>query len=99
MKYHYYIWKPPLSSMKWTLMDYDKVNLMDYVLVYEFESDEYITLDMIYDTFSQDPPEDYHSMLMCIGDVIVIRAFSEYGGTVEQAYVVDIQGFKMVKTT
>lgn len=98
-KYHYYIWQRPLKDRKCFRfpIDYNEVDLRDYVLVYFFETDTSLRLDEIYDLFNDNIPEDYHARSLSISDLIMIRINGVPKDECHKFYVVDIQGFKRVE--
>ena len=91
----YNIFQLPMSNKRCFLpVDYDEVNLMDYVHVWNFESETEQNLEKIYEQLNIDQPEGYCARSLSIGDVIVVR---NQETTEQRYYVVDIVGFKEVK--
>jgi len=93
--FYYSIFQLPMSNKRCFLpVDYDEINLMDYVHVWNFESETEQDLEKIYEQLNIDYPKGYCGRSLSIGDVIGVRNpdIKE-----KKFYVVDLMGFKEVK--
>lgn len=93
--YHYNIFQLPVSNKRCFMpVNYDMVNLADYVHVYSFDKPINEDLENIYEKLNIDHPADYHARSLSTSDLIVERN-DETRET--KGYVVDIIGFKEVE--
>ena len=94
-----YVWQLPIADKKcFKPVNYDTVNIRDYVLVYQFEEDFSIKkiknfLEELYGRLNIDEPKDFHARSMSISDLITIRENNK----IIANYVVDLVGFKKVE--
>ena len=93
--FYYNIFQLPVRNERCFMpVDYDEIDLMDYVHVWNFESETEQDLEKIYEQLNIDHPKGYCARSLSVSDVIVVRNEN----TREQKYyVVDICGFKEVK--
>ena len=95
--FYYSIFQLPVSNKRCFMpVDYDEINLMDYVHVWNFESETEQDLEKIYEQLNIDHPKGYCARSLSVSDVIVVRKpdIKE-----KKFYVVDLMGFKEVKET
>lgn len=94
-----YIWQLPISNKKcFRPVDYDTVEIRDYVLVYQFEEDFSLKkiktyLEELYGRLNINEPSDYHARSMSVSDLITIRENNK----IIANYVVDLVGFKKIQ--
>ena len=96
------IWQLPITNkLCFRPVNYNSVDIRNYVLVYSFEEDVdekdiNAYLEELYGRFNINEPADYHARSMSISDLILYRNTekNEYVG-----YVVDLTGFKKIKVT
>ena len=98
-----YIWQLPICNKKcFRPVNYNEVDLRDYVLVYykeiEVDSIKNITqfLEELYGSFqvADEMPKDYHARSVSISDLILLR---DIDNNKVEGYIVDLTGFKKVK--
>ena len=93
--FHYSILQLPMSNERCFMdVDYDKINLADYVHVFHFESDVEVSLENIFMKLNIDHPVGYRARSMSVSDVIIVKNEETKR---RKIYVVDSIGFKEVK--
>lgn len=91
--YEYYIFQLPTRNEKcFRHVDYDKVDLGEYVYVYDFKSETEKNLEDIFEMLNINHPKDYHARSLSVSDVIFIKHDNK-----REVYVVDSFGFKKVE--
>lgn len=97
-----YIWQLPICNKRcFRPVNYNEVDLRDYVLVYykEVEKDSIKNmtqfLEEMYGSFqvTDEMPKDYHARSMSISDLIFLR---DTDNKQSEGYVVDLTGFRKV---
>ena len=93
--FYYNIFQLPVSNKRCFMpVDYDEINLIDYVHVWNFESETEQNLEKIYEQLNIDHPKGYCARSLNVGDVIVV---GNEDIRERKYYVVDRYGFKEVK--
>jgi len=93
--FYYNIFQLPASNKRCFIpVDYNEINLMDYVHVWNFESETEQNLEEIYVQLNIDHPKGYCARSLSVSDVIVVRNSDIKE---KKIYVVDLMGFKPVK--
>ncbi len=96
-----YIWQLPIANKKcFKPVDYNIVDIREYVLVYQLEEDFSIKkitnfLEELYGRLNINEPQDFHARSMSTSDLIMIR--DRENNKIIANYVVDLVGFKKVE--
>lgn len=91
----YYIWQLPVSNSRcFREVDYEEIDLSDYVFVYVYITEETEpNLERLFQILNIEHPDDYYARSLSVSDLIVVKEDNkeEY-----EYYVVDSIGFKKV---
>ena len=93
--FYYSIFQLPASNKRcFRPVDYDEINLGNYVHVWKMKSSEKVDLEDIFELLNLNHPRDYHARSLSVSDVVMVRNTQTNS---RKVYVVASFGFKEVK--